>query len=60
MKGKTMTKKEKIYYSDLTTLVEVCYSCSSQNISITNDGQKSFCKDCNSEDIGAEFPEDLI
>lgn len=55
-----MTKKEKIYYSDLTTLVEVCYSCSSQNISITNDGEKSFCKDCNSEDIGAVFPKDLI
>ena len=55
-----MTKEKKIYYSDLTTLVEVCYSCSSQNISIINDGKKSFCKDCNSEDIGAVFPNEVI
>jgi anaerobic ribonucleoside-triphosphate reductase len=55
-----MSKEKKIYYSDLTTLVEVCYSCSSQNISITDNGEKSFCKDCGSEDIGAEFPKDLI
>lgn len=55
-----MSKEEKIYYSDLANYVEVCYSCSSQNINITNDGEKSFCKDCGSEDIGAEFPKDLI
>ncbi len=58
-----MSKEEKIYYSDLTTLIDVCYSCSSQNIVISNhndDGRESFCKDCGSEDIGAEFPEDLI
>ena len=55
-----MSKEKKIYYSDLTTLVEVCYSCSSQNINITDNGEKSFCKDCGSEDIGAEFPKDLI
>ena len=58
-----MSKKEKIYYSDLTTLIDVCYSCSSQNIVLSNhndDGTESFCKDCGSEDIGAEFPKDLI
>ena len=61
MKGKNkMTQEKKIYYSDLTSLVEVCYSCSSQNINITNDGEKSFCKDCNSEDIGAVFPNEVI
>ena len=41
-----MSKEEKIYYSDLTTLIDVC--------------RESFCKDCGSEDIGAEFPKDLI
>ena len=48
-----MSKEEKIYYSDLTTLIDVCYSCSSQNIVISNhndDGRESFCKDCGSED----------
>ena len=55
-----MTQEKKIYYSDLTSLVEVCYSCSSQNINITNDGEKSFCKDCNSEDIGAVFPNEVL
>ena len=58
-----MNKEKKIYYSDLTTLVEVCYSCSSQNISVYNhydDGRESFCNDCNSEDIGAVFPEEVI
>ena len=55
-----MNKEKKIYYYDLTTLIEVCYSCSSQNINITNDGEKSFCKDCNSEDIGAVPPEEVL
>ena len=56
-------KKEKIYYSDLTALIEICYSCKSQNISrhdINIDNEKSYCLDCHSEDIGAEFPKDLI
>ena len=58
-----MSKEKKIYYSDLTTLIDVCYSCSSQNIVLCNhedDGRESFCNDCNSEDIGAVFPEELI
>ena len=65
-----MNKEKKIYYSDLTTLVEVCYSCSSQNIHhelkkdsngyIESDYNKSFCNDCNSEDVGAVFPEEVI
>jgi hypothetical protein len=55
-----MNKEKKIYYSDLANYVEVCYSRSSQNINITNDGEKSFCKDCNSEDIGAVAPEEVI
>ena len=56
----TMKTEKKIYYSDLTNYVEVCYSCSSQNINITNDGEKSFCKDCKSEDIGAVAPDEVI
>jgi len=59
-KGEKMTQEKKIYYSDLTNLIEVCYSCSSKNINITNDGEKSFCKDCSSEDIGAVFPNEVI
>ena len=55
-----MKKEKKIYYSDLANYVEVCYSCSSQNINITNDGEKSFCKDCNSEDIGSVAPEEVL
>ena len=58
-----MNKEKKIYYSDLTTLIDVCYSCSSQNIVLCNhedDGREPFCNDCNSEDIGAVFPEELI
>jgi hypothetical protein len=27
---------------------------------IINDGEKSFCKDCNSEDIGSVAPEEVI
>ena len=58
-----MQTEKKIYYSDLTTLVDVCYSCSSQNIVLCNyedDGRESFCKDCNSEDVGAVFPEEVL
>ena len=58
-----MSKEKKIYYSDLTTLIDVCYSCSSQNISthdIKIDDEKSYCLDCHSEDIGAVFPEEVI
>ena len=54
-----MNKEEKIYYSDLTNLVDVCYSCKSQNIDTSNNEQL-LCKDCGSEDIGAEFPQDLL
>ena len=54
--------KDKAYswFDVATKFVEVCYSCSSQNINITNDGEKSFCKDCNSEDIGAVFPNEVL
>ena len=58
-----MQTEKKIYYSDLTTLVDVCYSCSSQNIVLCNhedDGRESFCKDCNSEDVGAVPPEEVL
>ena len=59
----TMETEKKIYYSDLADYVSVCYSCSSQNIKYLSsnvDGKESFCNDCNSEDIGAVFPEELI
>tara|TARA_R110000764_G_scaffold178118_1_gene264278 strand:- start:262 stop:411 length:150 start_codon:yes stop_codon:yes gene_type:complete len=45
-----------IYYSDLTNYVDVCYSCKSQNIDL----EKSTCKDCNSEDVGAVPPEEVL
>jgi hypothetical protein len=56
-------KEKKIYYSDLTTLVDVCYSCKSQNIIQPTElgiQAKSFCDDCKSEDVGAVFPEELL
>ena len=55
-----MNKEKNYSYEDTINFIEVCYSCSSQNINITNDGEKSFCKDCNSEDIGSVPPEDVI
>jgi transposase-like protein len=62
-----MQTEKKIYYSDLTTLVDVCYSCKSQNILHLTKGvigggytQRSFCKDCNSEDVGAVFPDEVL
>jgi len=58
-----MTKEKKIYYSDLTNYVDVCYSCKSQNISthdIKIDDEKSYCLDCHSEDIGAVPPEEVL
>ena len=50
---KKMKNKTYSWLDVATKFVEVCYSCSSQNIKITNDGEKSFCMDCKSEDIGA-------
>lgn len=46
-------------WSDTLDFIEVCFSCGSKNINITNDGEKSFCKDCNSEDIGS-IPESEV
>jgi len=55
-----MNKEKKIYYSDLTTLVDVCYSCSGQNIVHYDDERDSFCNDCLSEDVGSVPPEEVI
>ena len=58
-----MNKEKKIYYSDLANYVDVCFSCQSQNIVISNhndDGRESFCKDCNSEDIGSVPSEEVL
>ena len=54
--------KDKAYswFDVITKFVDVCYSCSSQNIKITNDGEKSFCMDCKSEDIGAVPPDEVL
>jgi len=54
---------EKIYYSDLTNYVDVCFSCKSQNIILLNyedDGRESFCNNCKSEDVGAVPPEEVL
>jgi len=63
-KGKNkMTQEKKIYYSDLASYVDVCYSCKSQNIILLNyedDGRESFCNDCKSEDVGAVPPEEVL
>ena len=58
-----MKQEKKIYYSDLSNYVDVCYSCKSQNIILLNyenDGRESFCNDCNSEDVGAVPPEEVL
>ena len=59
----TMKTEKKIYYSDLANYVDVCYSCSNQNVVLCNhedDGRESFCNDCNSEDIGSVALEDVL
>ena len=65
-----MQTEKKIYYSDLANYVEVCYSCTSQNIHhelkkdsngyIESDYNKSSCNDCNSEDIGSVAPDEVL
>mgnify|MGYP003650561549 FL=1 len=58
-----MTQEKKIYYSDLSNYVDVCYSCKSQNVVLCNhedDGRESFCNDCLSEDVGAVPPEEVL
>ena len=54
-----MTQEKKIYYSDLSNYVDVCYSCKSQNI-VHYDERDSFCNDCLSEDVGAVPPEEVL
>ena len=53
--------KDKAYsWLDVATkFVDVCYSCSSQNIDISNNEQY-VCKDCKSEDVGSVPPEDVL
>ena len=53
-----MTQEKKIYYSDLASYVDVCYSCKSQNI--IHYPTKSFCNFCKSEDVGAVPPEEVL
>ena len=62
MTKKTKKDDDKAYswFDVATKFVEVWYSCSSQNIKITNDGEKSFCMDCKSEDIGAVPPDEVL
>ena len=56
-------KEKKIYYSDLTNYVDVCFSCKSQNIIQPTElgiQAKSFCDDCKSEDVGSVAPEEVL
>ena len=56
-------QEKKIYYSDLTSYIDVCYSCKSQNISIHDmeiDNEKSFCLDCHGEDVGSVPPKEVL
>ena len=58
-----MNKEKNYSYEDTINFIDVCYSCSSQNIVLCNhedDGRESFCKDCNSEDVGSVPPEEVI
>tara|TARA_Y100000589_G_scaffold141594_1_gene135169 strand:- start:432 stop:599 length:168 start_codon:yes stop_codon:yes gene_type:complete len=54
-----MDKEKKIYYSDILDYVDVCFSCTSQNIDTSN-SNKYICKDCQSEDVGSVPPEDVL
>ena len=42
----------------ITKFVDVCYSCSSQNIDTSN--EQYVCKDCKSEDVGSVPPDDVL
>ena len=42
-----------------TKFVDVCYSCSSQNIDISNNKQY-VCKDCKSQDVGSVPPDEIL
>jgi len=62
-----MILEKKIYYSDLTDYVDVCYSCKSQNILHITKGvigggytQRLFCNDCKSEDVGSVPLEEVL
>mgnify|MGYP001305939970 CR=1 FL=1 len=59
MSGGMMDKEKKIYYSDILDYVDVCFSCTSQNIDTSN-SNKYICKDCQSEDVGSVPPEDVL
>ena len=49
---------EKIYYSDLSNCVDVCFSCKSQDI--VHYTTESFCNNCKSEDVGAVPLEEVL
>ena len=51
-----MNKEKNYSYEDTINFIDVCYSCSGQNIDL----EKSICKDCKSEDIGSVPPEEVI
>ncbi len=51
-----MDKENTHSYEETLNFVDVCYSCSGQNIDL----EKSICKDCNSEDVGTVPPEEVI
>ena len=62
-----MNKEKKIYYSDLTNYVDVCFSCKSQNIKtiiedteFEKDIETLYCADCDSRDVGSVPPEEVI
>ena len=55
-----MNKEKNYSYEDTINFIDVCYSCSGQNIVHYDDERDSFCKDCNSEDVGSVPPEEVI
>jgi len=60
--------KDKAYswFDVATKFVDVCYSCSSQNITIKkSDGRNprgdiNICGDCKSEDVGSIPPDEVL
>jgi len=55
-----MNKEKNYSYEDTINFIDVCYSCSGQNIVHYDDERDSFCNDCLSEDVGSVPPEEVI
>jgi len=62
-----MNKEKNYSYEDTINFIDVCYSCSSQNIKtiiedteFEKDIETLYCADCDSRDVGSVPPEEVI